>query len=311
MMRRVFPGLVVLTLVYTVFVILWGAFVRISGSGAGCGQHWPTCHGEIIPPSPSIATIIEFGHRLTSGLCGLLVLLMTIAAFSYFEKGHRGRWAAVMSLIFIITESLIGAALVLLEYVADNESYWRAGWMAVHLVNTLLLVAFIYLLHFRLSESRPIVIGGRGADSAWLRAAIFAMFVVSTTGAVTALGHTLFPEGHGNVVANVLDDPWAETPYPLLVRVVHPMVSMSAALLFMALCSRFLAPERSEATRRAALVFGSLVLVQTTFGVANIAFSAPGWMQLVHLLLANLVWFSLLAIVFVVGVEPVRAAGQA
>jgi len=47
-------------LAYSILVILWGAYVRISFSGDGCGDHWPLCHGEVIPTAPSVKTLIEF-----------------------------------------------------------------------------------------------------------------------------------------------------------------------------------------------------------------------------------------------------------
>ena len=139
---------------YTVLVILWGAMVRITGSGAGCGQHWPTCHGEIVPTAESLETHIEFGHRLTSGLCLIVIFAMWAAAVRAFEPGHQARLAGRLGAIFVILESLIGAALVLLEYVAGNDSPWRAVWMAGHLANTFILTA-VLLLAVWATRERP------------------------------------------------------------------------------------------------------------------------------------------------------------
>ena len=69
------------TLGLNIFVIVWGAFVRASGSGAGCGSHWPLCNGEVIPQPERIATVIEFFHRITSGLALIAVLVMVVWAF--------------------------------------------------------------------------------------------------------------------------------------------------------------------------------------------------------------------------------------
>src|SRR5215467_12703113 len=70
-------------LAYNVAVIAWGAFVRASGSGAGCGRHWPLCNGEVVPRPTSVATVIEATHRATSGLAlvgvvGLLVATIVV-----------------------------------------------------------------------------------------------------------------------------------------------------------------------------------------------------------------------------------------
>ena len=123
-------------LAYNIAVILWGTAVRATGSGAGCGSHWPLCNGEVLPRAPRIETIIELTHRVTSGLAGILVIVLVVMAFRNRPKGHPARRMAVLSLIFIITEGAVGAGLVLFELVADNQSMARALFMGTHLVNT-------------------------------------------------------------------------------------------------------------------------------------------------------------------------------
>ncbi|HRO25313.1 MAG TPA: COX15/CtaA family protein, partial [Promineifilum sp.] len=132
-------------LTFLILVILWGAFVRATGSGAGCGSHWPLCNGVVVPREPRIETLIELTHRVTSALSGVLVLAMLFWAFRLFPKGHIVRKAAAWSTVFIITEGLVGAGLVLFEWVAHNQSVRRAISMAVHLVNTFLLLAAVAL----------------------------------------------------------------------------------------------------------------------------------------------------------------------
>ena len=107
-------------LAYNLAVILWGAYVRASGSGAGCGAHWPLCNGEVIPRAPSIATLVEYSHRLTSGLALLGVVALMVWTWRVWGRGHPARRGALLSLIFILTEAAVGAGLVLFELVADN-----------------------------------------------------------------------------------------------------------------------------------------------------------------------------------------------
>jgi protoheme IX farnesyltransferase len=85
-------------LVWNVLVALWGAYVRATGSGAGCGAHWPTCNGEIIPRAPQVETLIEFTHRATSGLAFLAVLALLILALRTLPKGHPARFGAGLSM---------------------------------------------------------------------------------------------------------------------------------------------------------------------------------------------------------------------
>src|SRR5919112_3761352 len=129
----------------TLVVILWGAYVRASRSGDGCGAHWPLCNGSVVPDATHAKTLVEFAHRVTSGLAFLLVVALVVWASRTFKRGHAARAAAVASGVFIVTESLIGAGLVLLRLVADNASVARALYPSAHLVNTFLLVAALAL----------------------------------------------------------------------------------------------------------------------------------------------------------------------
>lgn len=128
------------TVAVTLVVIVWGAVVRATGSGAGCGSHWPLCNGEVVPLAPSVATVIEFVHRITSGGVMLMAVWLVVLARRTFTLGHPARRWAWISLMFMCIEAAIGAGIVLLELVADNASAMRAAYVGGHLVNTLLLV---------------------------------------------------------------------------------------------------------------------------------------------------------------------------
>src|SRR5690606_34080466 len=184
-------------LAFLLFVILWGAFVRATGSGAGCGSHWPLCNGVVIPREPAVETLIELAHRVTSALSGVLVLILLGWAFRLFPRGHIVRKAAVLSTLFIITEGLVGAGLVLFEWVAHNQSVARAISMAVHLVNTFLLLAAVSLTAWwsGAKDEMAFRIRGTGATGRWFAGALVLLVVLGASGAVTALGDTLFPSG--------------------------------------------------------------------------------------------------------------------
>ena len=165
--RRNFTRFVWVTLGLLILVILWGAFVRATGSGAGCGSHWPLCNGVVLPREARVDTMIEFFHRITSALSGLFVLAMVVWAFRLFPKGHIVRKGAVLSLFFIITESLLGAGLVLFEWVAHNASVGRAISMALHLVNTFLLLGAVTLTAWWAGGGQPLRLRGQGTVG-WL-----------------------------------------------------------------------------------------------------------------------------------------------
>src|SRR5512133_3382468 len=192
-----FPRFAWLVLLYNLAVIAWGAFVRATGSGAGCGKHWPMCNGVVVPPSPSVATLIEFSHRLTSGLDLLLVIGLAVWAFRAYPKRHVVRKAAVASVALLLSEALVGAGLVLLELVAHNASLKRAVALPTHLVNTFFLLAALSLTAWWSSVVPPAAVGrvsrlrGQGAAGGFVVASLVGTLLLGVSGAVTALGDTL------------------------------------------------------------------------------------------------------------------------
>src|SRR4051812_13357512 len=150
-------------LAVNVLVIASGAFVRATGSGAGCGSHWPTCNGEIVPLAPKLATVIEFSHRMGTSLALLMVIGLIPLAWRTFGRGHRVRVMAVLSLVCLLLEALLGAGLVLLDYVAENVSVARAYWDAGHLINTFLLLAVLTITAWWGSGAPPIRLRGQPA----------------------------------------------------------------------------------------------------------------------------------------------------
>ncbi len=274
-------------LAFTLLVIGWGAFVRATGSGAGCGSHWPTCNGEVIPRAETIETAIELTHRITSGLSFLMVLGLLIAAMRARPKGHPLRRAAALSFFFMITESGVGAGLVLLEYVADDRSPARAIWVAVHLINTFLLVASLAVAAHKAGEqARPAVWRARGL---WVLAAALCTLAVATTGAITALGDTLFPAA--SLAEGVAADFSPTAHFLIRLRVYHPLSAIAVSVLVTAVA--VIVGRSTPGARRPALALIALFFLQIAGGLVNLFLLAPTWMQLVHLLMADLAWIAL------------------
>lgn len=272
-------------------VVLWGAFVRATGSGAGCGRHWPLCNGEVVPRSAQLETVIELTHRLTSGLALVAVAVMLVWAFRAYPSGHAVRLGATLSLVFIVVEALLGAGLVLLELVAMNESVARAWWMVAHLLNTFILVAVLALTAWWASGGRPVRLRGAGTVGWAMAAALVAFLAVGATGAIAALGDTLFP---AESLAQGVRDSFSPDSHPLIrLRKLHPILAIAAGAVAV-LASRFVARRRpSAATRRAAATVTALYALQITAGAVNVVLLAPIWLQLLHLLLADLLWIAL------------------
>ena len=275
-------------LAWNVAVILWGAFVRATGSGAGCGAHWPLCNGEMLPRAPALATMIEFTHRATSGVALLAVLFLACRVFREKPSGHPARTAAGASLLFILSEAAVGAGLVLFRLVADNESVARALFMAVHLMNTFVLLACLTLTaHWCSAEGRP-----RLTSRAWpLAFAAVALLLVGASGAVAALGDTLYPSR--SILGGLAADVSPTAHFLVRLRVAHPLLALLGALAVGLAVASVLRAHAEPSLRRSAWSLAGLVLLQLAAGLANVVLLAPVWMQLVHLLLADLVWIAL------------------
>ena len=273
---------------YNVAVVLWGAYVRATGSGAGCGNHWPLCNGVVLPRSPKIETIIELSHRLTSGVALLLVVGLVIGAFRLRPKGHAARKAAVFSLLFMLSEATVGAGLVLFELVADNQSMARAMFMSTHLINTFFLLTALTLTAHFASGGAPFRVRGQGTLGIGITGGLVALLLSGVSGAIAALGDTLFPS---MTIAEALRQDLSPTGHILIrLRVLHPMFSVIAGLVALGLALKFLKGDPDPGTARAARRVTFLVFVQLTAGAVNVLLLTPVWMQVVHLLLADLLW---------------------
>ena len=286
---------------WNLVVIGWGAYVRATGSGAGCGQHWPLCNGEIVPRAPAIATIIELTHRLTSGLALLALLALVVAVWRSRPAGHPARRAAGWSMLFMLTEAGVGAGLVLFELVADNASLARALFMAVHLANTFLLLGAMTLTA-RWLEDGPVGMSleRRGGRAAIVGLLALGVLVVSVSGAVAALGDTLFP---ATSLAHALEQDLSPTSHVLLrLRVIHPTLAVDRRAgadrhraappdRWRRDARRWRAGAGPGAGARVALLAG----LQAALGGLNVLLLAPVWLQLVHLLVADLLWIAVRA----------------
>jgi heme A synthase len=277
-------------LAYNVVVILWGVFLRASKSGDGCGQHWLTCHGEIIPSAPEFKTVIEFSHRLTSGLAFIAVLVLLVWAFRKFAKGHYIRKAAFISFVFIITEALVGAGLVLTGNTAEAITPYRPYWAIGHLINTFILLAGLTLTAWFASGGKPPDFEKDRQVTILLIISVIGILFVGITGSIAALSNMLF-EPSGTLVEGLQKDFSADSPLLLRLRIFHPFASVlvSVFLVFVAGWIKKKGEENQTLSRWPGLL-SLLIVIQIIFGGATLLTGAPIIMQLIHLLLADAVW---------------------
>ena len=277
----------------TLAVILWGAFVRASKSGVGCGAHWPLCHGTVVPDASQSKTLVEFAHRATSGIAFVLVVVLCVWAFRRFGRGHAVRAAAGASALFIVTESLIGAGLVLLRLVGDNASVARAVYLSVHLVNTFLLVAALALTAWWASSGVAL----RPRLGEFLRgrvgAALLGSLALGVSGAVAALGATLFSgETQGAIELEGMSAA-SRVLFSLRHYYLHPLLAVAVGVYLVYFAVALRRAGAGVWGRRWASAVLLLVAAQFAVGLLNAALLAPVWLQIVHLLLADLLWLAL------------------
>ena len=279
------------TLIWHIVTILAGTVVRATGSGDGCGSHWPLCNGEVLPVAPSIKTIIEFTHRRISAFDGVLVLLTVGLVGFRFRFRHTATHAALVMLVLTGLEAWIGKYIVNAGLVAENKSMFRAIWMSLHLVNTFFLLTSSAVTAWCAGNRPALRLRNQGPVFATIVLTFVTMIVLGISGAITALGDTLYPaQSHEEVMRLAQAD---NAPAILRLRILHPYIALSAGcfVVIVAAMIRHLRPSRDTARWSNTVVW--LFVLQTAVGGLNVWLKAPVVMQVVHLLMADAVWVAM------------------
>jgi len=282
-------------LAYFIAVILWGSLVRATGAGAGCGNHWPLCNGTVLQHSASVNTMIEFTHRITSGLSFFSALGLLVWTFAGTVRGHLARAAVAASVAFTLVEAILGALLVKLGLTAQSQSPLRPWYLALHLTNTLLLLAALTLTAHLLSRKHGYLRGAiRLVAPFGTIAGIVVVLIVGVTGSLAALGDTLFPATSlGSALAQ---DFSATSGWLVRWRWTHPTIAFMASIFLIWILVRA-AQQTTEWDNRglSALVL-VLLAAQYVLGVLDVVLLAPLWLQIAHLLGADVLWAALVVL---------------
>lgn len=362
------PRLAWFALIYNVLVILWGAVVRITGAGAGCGDHWPLCNGVVVPQSFDTHRLIEYSHRLTSGASGLVAIGLFAAAFSYvmwqaptnqaaqgrvrgwFMAGlgaallmlagaalHLGplillggalgvvclvlwlsallatraltwpeafrRWpvllGAALTFALILLEGVVGGVQVLLKLTATSTDPARGFVQGIHMANTFALLGALLLTALWAGGNPALRLRGQGRVGLLSGLGLALLLLMAMAGAVTALGDLLFLPADGSVGISTVKKDFAVSATMIEnLRVVHPLLSILGAA-YLAYLAAWLRRERPDTqVQRWSLVLFGLLALQVLAGVVNVTLRAPAWMQLLHLLLACMMWLATVMLVY-------------
>jgi cytochrome c oxidase assembly protein subunit 15 len=290
-------------LLYFIAVILWGTLVRATGSGNGCGDHWPLCNGTVIQHSARVDTMIEFAHRITSGLSFFSVVGLMIWTFVSTVRGHLARAASTAAVAFTLVEAVLGALLVKLGLTAQSQSPLRPAYLALHFANTLLLLAALALTAHMLSRrygflpNRIRVISPAGAI-----AGLGIFLIVGVTGSLAALGDTLFPAA--SLSAALKQDFSSQSGWLLRWRWTHPALAFAACVYLIWLLVRAARRSTHWDNRGLSALVLILLAAQYLLGVLDVVLLAPLWLQLAHLLGADALWTALIILTARLTLEP-------
>jgi heme a synthase len=291
---------------YNVAVIVWGAAVRATGSGAGCGEHWPLCNGSVVQHHPTAATLIEFAHRSMSGIALIAIAGLLFWTFRGTPRRHLARAAAVTALVLTLNEALLGALLVLLGKVAHDQSASRGVYLALHLTNTLLMLGALTLTAHFLSRKMGYMRGSVELRLPWATlTGLAAVIVTGVCGSLAALADTLYPST--TLRAAILQDFAANSPGLVHVRWMHPAVSLIAGAFILWIVSRGMS---YAASRTFSIAVMGMLLLQFALGVADIALLAPVWLQIIHLFGADLLWIALVTLTAHLYLRPIGCTGN-
>ncbi len=274
-------------LLYNIPVILWGAYVRVSFSGDGCGANWPSCNGQFLPQKMAAPMAIEYTHRFMTSLDTIAVLAMLIWAFFAFARKHPVRRYAVLSFVFLLIEALLGAGLVIFRLVAKDQSAGRVWYLSAHLTNTMLLLAALTITAWLASSATETLRLRDVRKPLWVALAV--TIFVSITGTITALGDTLFP---ASSLARGMQQDFASASTILLrLRVIHPLIAVAGAAYIVWIASSLL-----RRAGKPSIAVISITVLQLAAGMLNLALLAPVPMQLLHLFIADMLWISLIVL---------------
>jgi len=294
-------------LVYFIIVFLGGTLVRATGAGAGCGDHWPLCNGVVVQHHPRLDTIIEFTHRIMSGLSLFAVVGLLWWTFAGTVRGHLARAASVAALVLTLIEAILGALLVKLGLTAQSQSPIRPAYLALHLTNTLLLLAALTLTAHLLSRSKGFLRGSvRLVAPLGAVIGVAAVMVVGVTGSLAALGDTLFPASSlGSAIAQ---DFSATSGWLVRWRWLHPTVALFGGVILIWLLVRAGQHSTHWENRRLSALVLALLAVVYTLGLLDVVLLAPLWVQVTHLLAADTLWASLVVLTARLTLEPREAS---
>lgn len=271
---------------YTILIIAWGAWVRISGSGAGCGEHWPLCNGKAIPVGESPKTWIEVSHRYSTALFGFFAVLLLGFAHRVRSENNLHKLGAWAVLLFTLVEALIGRLLVVEGLVDQDRSLARAVLMPLHLVNTSLLLSAEVLAGE--STRLPVIptLYREGIRRSLAIGLILLLFCLLTTGALASLATHLTPSQ--SLLQGIQADINPSSHIAVRLRPLHLIAGFSTFLVVMLVLTYKPLSLRTFFACPSSKALCYSLIVMAVLGTLTIVFHSPVSLKMAHLITANI-----------------------
>lgn len=282
----------------TVGVIVGGSLVRATGSGDGCGESWPRCEGSLFPLGGGTETTIEFAHRAATVFLGVVLLIVIVLAFRAGDAGRDVRRALKWVAIFFTGEVIVGAVLVLAGWVDMDASIGRMIVVPIHLVNTFLLLgATVLVVHVASGGTWPRLETKRRSNQIGL-AILGTILLIGALGGLNALADSLYPAD--TLAEGLRAEFGAAAPVLVRVRIFHPMIAIAGSLGVL-MWLRSPSFDGAGLVRPLANAAAVVIGLEVVIGIVNVALLTPVEIQMVHLVVADVLWIlATLAVVRVV-----------
>ncbi|MEH7222420.1 heme A synthase [Bacillus sp. JJ1566] len=233
-MSRSLKWLSVLTTIGMLFVLLGGALVTKTESGAGCGDSWPLCHGQLIPDEITFELVVELSHRVVSGVVGILVLALSIWAWKAIGHIRETKFLAFISFFFLVLQGLIGAAAVMWGQ-SDIVLALHFGISLISFASVLLLTLLIFEVDKKFDADSLVI--DKKLRTQFYAITIYSLVVVYTGALVRHVGASLAcPDWpvctYNNIGLPTQMHEWVQMGHRMLAGILFIWVLMLAIRIF-------------------------------------------------------------------------------
>ena len=293
---RAFKPLAIAATIATFLLISIGGLVRATKSGLGCGDDWPHCSGEVLPPLQDPNQIIEFSHRAAAGIVVLLLATMAVLAFRHHRDQPRILWASVAAFGLVMFQAILGMIVVKLHLAAVS--------VVLHLGTALALLALLIYLATTLTASPDAAGDSRLSKRARFAAgSVFVLLLVGSyvSGADAGYAFPDWPLMDGKAIPNLAVEAKA-------IHFFHrALAAVVGVIVFVVAFDILKRGDEFPAARRLAHAAAGLFALEVAIGAVNVWTRLNAGAVTAHLAIGAAIWGTLVAASFVTSPAVARS----